>query len=101
MYMRSDCINPYCTYITSNPGRTAFYTGVTNNLKRRMSEHLQNRGNRKTFAGRYFCYEPVYYECYPYLTAAIWREKEIKLFKRDRKVALIKSKNPGKMKLIP
>ena len=92
-------INTYCVYITSNPRRTTFYTGVTNNLARRMYEHRQNRGKKGTFAGQYFCYELVYYECYPYMNMAIEREDEIKNLSREKKIALIKTMNPRLNKL--
>ncbi|MEO6166551.1 MAG: GIY-YIG nuclease family protein [Chitinophagales bacterium] len=93
-------INPYCVYITSNPGRTVFYTGVTNDLERRMSEHRKNRGKKETFAGRYYCYELVYYECYPYMNMAIRREDEIKDLLREKKIALIKTINPGMKRIV-
>ena len=67
---------------------------MTNDLSRRLWEHYQNRGNRQTFVGKYYCYRLVYYE--EFLTAldAINREKEIKDMSREAKIALIKSKNP-------
>ena len=34
----------YFTYITTNPRKTVFYVGVTNNLERRLTEHYENRG---------------------------------------------------------
>jgi putative endonuclease len=92
--------NNYCTYITSNPSRTVFYTGVTNNLGRRLQEHYENRGNAKTFAGRYYCYQLVYYEQYFYMREAIAREKEIKDLKRADKLILIKSINPSLLTLV-
>ncbi|MEO6169219.1 MAG: GIY-YIG nuclease family protein [Chitinophagales bacterium] len=92
-------INPFCVYTTSNPKRTVFYTGVTNDLRRRMEEHRQNRGQKKIFAGRYYCYELIYYECYPYMSMAIQREDEIKEMSREKKEALIKAMNPKMNKL--
>lgn len=84
----------YFTYITTNPKRTVLYTGVTNDLYARMNEHYQNRGKPETFAGRYFCYNLIYYE--PFYTAihAIEREKEIKGWTKAKKLALIRSTNP-------
>jgi putative endonuclease len=69
--------NIYTVYITSNRGRTVFYKGVTNNIQRRIVEHYNNRGNLKTFAGRYYCYELIYYESYFFINEAIEREKQI------------------------
>ena len=54
----------YFVYITTNPKKTSLYTGFTNNLQRRMREHFLNRGKSKTFAGRYYCYNLVYFEEY-------------------------------------
>ncbi|MGH7495767.1 MAG: GIY-YIG nuclease family protein [bacterium] len=84
----------YYVYITTNPGKTAFYTGVTNDLKRRLQQHYQNRGKRETFAGRYYCYKLVYFETYSDINLAIQREKEIKDLSRKKKKALIVSMNP-------
>jgi putative endonuclease len=84
----------YYIYIVTNPERTVLYTGVTNNLARRLGEHYLNRGDPKTFAGKYYCYNLVYYEEFYYILNAIAREKEIKGWSRKKKLNLIKSKNP-------
>ena len=87
------CGMMYYVYITTNSSKSVFYTGMTNNLKRRMMEHRQQKGKWKHFTGRYNCYRLVYYECYYTPMEAIRREKEIKLFKRDKKLQLIRTKN--------
>ena len=85
----------YYVYITTNPGKTVFYTGVTNDLKRRLLQHYQNRGDKKSFAGRYYCYKLIYYEFYGDIHQAIAREKEIKYLSRKKKEELIATKNPA------
>lgn len=52
----------YFVYITTNPGKTVYYVGMTNDLERRLIEHRQNKGKPETFAGRYYCYNLIYYE---------------------------------------
>lgn len=84
----------YYVYITTNPGKTVLYTGVTNDLKRRLYEHYKNKGIKKTFVGRYYCYKLIYYEYYPDIKQAILREKEIKNMSRVKKKELISQKNP-------
>jgi putative endonuclease len=84
----------YYVYITTNPKRTTFYTGVTNDLIRRLIEHKLNRGKKATFAGRYFCYKLVFFESYEFIEDAIIREKQIKDMSRQDKIELIKIKNP-------
>jgi putative endonuclease len=84
----------YYVYITTNPRKTVLYTGITNNLKQREIEHFQNRGNRRTFAGRYYCYKFLYYEHFSDIHQAIYREKEIKKMSRTNKLRLIRTKNP-------
>ena len=81
-------------YILTNHTRNVFYTGVTNNLKRRIQEHLNERGKLKTFAGRYFCYKLVHFEEFETAREAIAREKQIKKMLRHEKIELIKLKNP-------
>jgi len=68
----------YYIYIVTNPGRTVLYTGVTNNLPHRLIEHWMNRGDHKTFAGKYYCYNLIYLEEFQYIYNAIAIEKEIK-----------------------
>ena len=84
----------YYVYIVTNPERTVLYTGVTNNLSQRLIEHWANRGKPGTFAGKYFCYNLIYYEYFPYINNAIIREKEIKGWRRQKKMDLIKNMNP-------
>jgi len=84
----------YYVYITTNPGKTVLYTGVTNDLKRRIYEHHKNKGNKSSFAGRYYCYKLIYYEYFTEINHAIFREKEIKNLNREKKEELVKTKNP-------
>ncbi|MCB0185227.1 MAG: GIY-YIG nuclease family protein [Caldilineaceae bacterium] len=81
----------YYVYIMTNRTRT-LYTGVTNNLQRRVYEHKHkvNLG----FTSKYNINQLVYYEETNSIHVAIVREKEIKNWLRRRKVALIESKNP-------
>ncbi|MBK8965380.1 MAG: GIY-YIG nuclease family protein [Saprospiraceae bacterium] len=85
----------YYIYITTNPKKTVLYVGVTNDLKRRMSEHLTDaNGPKTTFAGKYFCYNLIYYEYFPDIEWAIAREKQIKGWNRAKKETLITEFNP-------
>jgi putative endonuclease len=84
----------YYVYITTNPARTVLYIGVTNNLARRMSEHRANRNHKLKFAGKYFCYNLIYYEEFYDIRKAISREKEIKKWRREKKENLINTMNP-------
>ncbi len=84
----------YFVYIITNFNQTVLYTGMTNNLQRRLVEHYHNRGNEKTFAGKYSCYNCIYFEQFNQVWDAIKREKEIKGWRREKKITLIQSKNP-------
>jgi len=84
----------YFVYITTNPKRTVYYTGVTNDLPRRLTEHFENGGNQQTFAGKYYCYKLIYFERFKTPEDAIAREKQLKGWNRSKKEALIKSQNP-------
>jgi putative endonuclease len=46
----------FYVYITTNPAKTVLYTGVTNDIARRIYEHESNKGKPSTFAGKYYCY---------------------------------------------
>ena len=85
----------YFIYITTNPKKTVLYVGVTNDLRRRLEEHLADANTHKTtFAGKYFCYNLIYYEFFPEIEWAIAREKEIKGWSRSKKELLINKSNP-------
>jgi putative endonuclease len=81
-------------YITTNPEKTVLYVGVTNDISVRLYQHYENRGNKSSFAGKYYCYNLVYYEHFSHIDHAIEREKEIKKWRREKKIALIESLNP-------
>jgi putative endonuclease len=84
----------YNVYITTNSKKQVLYTGVTNDLEYRLIEHYLNRGNIKTFAGRYYCYCLIYFEKHHSIEGAIEREKEIKDWNRLKKETLINEVNP-------
>ena len=79
-------------YILTNKNNTVLYTGVTNDLKRRLEEHTQNI-NPKSFTSRYNIHKLVYYESFFLIGDAIAREKQIKAGSRAKKEALIHSLN--------
>ncbi len=81
----------YYVYIMTNRSRT-LYTGVTNNLERRVLEH--KRKSIPGFTRRYNIRRLAYYEVWGDIRAAIGREKQIKGWLRAKKVALIETKNP-------
>jgi putative endonuclease len=81
----------FSVYIISNNSMT-LYTGVTNDLKRRVAEHLNGQGTE--FTRRYHFDRLVYFETFDYIVAAISREKQIKGITRAKKIALVKTMNP-------
>ena len=83
----------YFVYIVKNPTKTVLYTGVTNDLTTRLQQHYENRGNKSSFAGKYFCYNLLYWERFQYIDHAIEREKKIKNWNRIKKERLISSFN--------
>ncbi len=84
----------YSVYIITNSRQTVFYTGVTNHLSRRLIEHFENRGRNETFAGRYNVHHLLYHEEFEDVEKAIAREKQIKKWRREKKLSLIRSVNP-------
>jgi putative endonuclease len=84
----------FYVYITTNPEKTVLYIGVTNDLSRRLYEHKENKGTIKSFTGKYYCYNLIYYEHFSHIDHAIEREKEIKKWRREKKEALIATTNP-------
>ena len=81
----------YYVYIMASITRV-LYTGVTNDLERRVSQHKQKL--IPGFTSQYNVTCLVYYETTPDIRAAIAREKEIKGWVRCKKVALIEAVNP-------
>jgi putative endonuclease len=80
-------------YIMTNRSRShVLYTGITGNLSRRVFEHKNTLV--PGFTSRYNLTRLVYYECFVYPDAAINREKEIKRWRRSKKIHLIESMNP-------
>lgn len=84
----------YYVYITTNPNRTTFYVGVTNDLARRMVEHYANRGRPETWAGKFFCYCLIRHEWFERIEEAIAREKELKDWRQEKKLELVRLENP-------
>ena len=85
----------FYVYILTNPVRTVLYTGVTNDLKRRLYEHSSGSGEARKFTGRYQCNLLVYFEISADANQAIAREKQIKNWTRAKKEFLISTLNPS------
>ena len=81
----------YYVYIMNSPTGT-LYTGMTSNLKRRVYEHKQKL--REGFTKKYNVTRLAYYEETSDVQTALSREKEIKKWRRSKKIALIKKINP-------
>jgi putative endonuclease len=77
----------------TNKYNTVLYTGVTNNLMRRVWEHKEGFGS--TFTNRYRVEKLVYYDSYENINLAIEREKQIKGGSRQKKINLINGFNPN------
>ncbi|UII75912.1 GIY-YIG nuclease family protein [Flagellimonas sp. HMM57] len=79
-------------YIMTNKYRTTFYIGVTSDLSRRIIDH--QTGQKSKFAKKYNIWDLVYFEVFTNIKEAIAREKQLKNWKHEWKVNLIKEKNP-------
>ena len=79
-------------YILTNWSRT-LYIGVTNDLPRRIDEHLNKRV--PGFTARYQIDQLVYYEAYTDIRDAIAREKQLKGWTRAKRIALMEATNPA------
>lgn len=87
----------YYVYIMSNRHRTVFYTGMTNDLQRRIVEHKSGTGSR--FTSQYRIHDLLYFEEHRQVRDAIAREKEIKRWRREKKLALVRTQNPDMIDL--
>jgi putative endonuclease len=82
----------YYVYILASGKYGTLYTGVTDDLIRRIDQH--KRGTNEGFTKKYNVDQLVYFEDTPDISAAITKEKQIKKWKRDWKIRLIESTNP-------
>jgi putative endonuclease len=87
----------YYIYILANKNNTVLYTGVTNDLVRRIHEHKNKL--IKGFTEKYNVDKLVYYEIFDFIELAINREKQIKGYSRSKKDLLIDQKNPERNEL--
>jgi putative endonuclease len=83
----------FYVYMMMSSSRRALYTGVTSRPRQRVWEH--QTGAVAGFSKQYHTTRLVYFETYRYVHNAIAREKQIKRWRREKKIALIESMNPG------
>ena len=86
--------NNYYVYIITNYENTVLYTGITNDLQKRVKEHKKNVSNN-AFSNKYCLYKLVWFEEFNSPNEAILIEKRIKGWIRKKKIDLIKNKNPS------
>lgn len=90
----------YYVYLLTNSTNVTLYTGVTNDLRRRMWKH-RNHADPGSFTAKYDLGKLVYYEMTSDVKAALEREKQIKSWSRKRKNQLIGTSNPQWRDLYP
>ncbi len=81
----------FWVYIMASPTGT-LCVGVTGNFDRRVGQHKS--GAIEGFTEKYACHRLVYYEIYDDAAKAIGREKQLKGWRREKKIALIERMNP-------
>ena len=89
----------FFVYIVTNRPKGTLYTGVTNNLSRRVGEH--KRGDHEGFTKRYKLGLLVWFAAHDRIVDAIAHEKRLKRWNRAWKVDLIEASNPGWEDLMP
>ena len=89
----------YWVYILSSTSGT-LYVGITNDLNIRVVQHA-TKSSPKSFTARYNVHKLVYFESYSDVRAAIAREKQLKGYRRSKKIALIEEHNPHWVDLYP
>ena len=82
----------YYVYIIINKNNTTLYIGVTNNLGRRICEHKSEMFDG--FSKKYHLNKLIYFEEFSDVNQAILREKQLKSWRREKKLELIKNQNP-------
>ena len=88
-----DKIHQYYVYKLTTVRNSTLYTGITNDLSRRCSEHIA--GNKTGFTKKYNVNKLIFYEIYESVEMAIAREKQIKGLSREKKINIINNFNPG------
>ena len=81
-----------CVYVLASRRHGTIYVGVTSNLMARLYQHRD--GGVPGFTSRYDVKRLVHYEMFEDMPSAITREKQLKAWKRDWKVALVEEHNP-------
>jgi putative endonuclease len=84
-------VRTFFVYILANRSRS-LYIGVTNDIARRLAQH---RVATTGFTARYRCARLVFVELSTDAAAAIAREKQLKTWRREKKITLIEAMNPG------
>jgi putative endonuclease len=82
----------YFTYIMASRSRT-LYIGVTSNLQKRVFQHKWRE--HEGFTERYNCDRLVWFQTFSEIGNAIAREKQLKAWRREKKLALIEAANPA------
>ena len=83
----------YWVYILASRQNGTLYIGVTSSLRTRLEQHRAGRGSE--FVKKYRVHLLVYVEAFPSPKEAIAREKQLKNWRRDWKIQLIETENPG------
>jgi len=83
----------YYVYMMTNKTCSVIYIGVTNDLRRRLSEHENE--TLKSFTEKYHLHKLVYFEEYSSVNDAITREKQLKHWTRIKKNKLVEAFNPN------
>jgi len=90
--LKDQCHPVYYVYILTNKNNAVLYIGITGFLEGRMHSHRERL--TEGFTKRYQVTKLIYYEDYPDPTSAIQREKQLKGWRRSKKVSLINRMNP-------
>ena len=93
----NNAMKKYWVYMMQSANGRVLYTGVTNNLIRRVVEHKEGKGS--VFTAKYKCHKLVYFEEYGLIDMAIIWEKTIKKLSRANKEKLIDAMNPERVDL--
>lgn len=83
----------YYVYILTNKTKTVLYVGVTNDLKQRLYWH--EKSQTSSFTSKYKCFYLIYFEHFQDVSQGIAREKQLKGWRREKKIELIENFNPN------